>query len=156
MTQPARFFGLALLLLTTLGMASAHPRYNVIDLGTFGGTSSGGVAINPAGKTPAGRMPQAMWLSRIPVQRRGHDRPRDLRGPLQRWSAINAAGQVTGRADTADGSYHAFLYSDGVMTDLGTLGGASARDSPSTPPGKSLVGAARRTPFTRSCTATGS
>lgn len=46
--------------------------------------------------------------------------------------AINAAGQVTGNASTADGDpatgfpFHAFLYSNGTVTDLGTLGGANS------------------------------
>jgi probable HAF family extracellular repeat protein len=40
------------------------------------------------------------------------------------WAAaygINASGEVTGQAQTATGEKHAFLYKDGVMTDLGTL-----------------------------------
>jgi probable HAF family extracellular repeat protein len=36
---------------------------------------------------------------------------------------INNAGQVVGWAGTASGEQHAFLYSAGVMTDLGSLGG---------------------------------
>src|SRR3954453_9060978 len=39
-------------------------------------------------------------------------------------SSINNAGQVTGYSFTSDGAQHAFLYSDGQMTDLGTLGGS--------------------------------
>ena len=35
---------------------------------------------------------------------------------------INNSGQVAGIADTASEPYHAFLYSNGAMTDLGTLG----------------------------------
>jgi probable HAF family extracellular repeat protein len=34
---------------------------------------------------------------------------------------INERGQVVGRADTASGEEHAFLWEDGEMTDLGTL-----------------------------------
>src|SRR5437868_6337631 len=37
--------------------------------------------------------------------------------------AINAAGQVVGRAQTASGANHPFLYSAGVMTDLGLAPG---------------------------------
>lgn len=37
--------------------------------------------------------------------------------------AINAAGQIVGEAETVAGFTHAFLWSHGVMTDLGTLGG---------------------------------
>lgn len=40
--------------------------------------------------------------------------------------AINDAGQIAGWADTPNGlDVHPFLYGDGVMTDLGTLGGSS-------------------------------
>jgi probable HAF family extracellular repeat protein len=37
--------------------------------------------------------------------------------------AINAAGQVVGWSDDVLGRQHAFLWEDGTMTDLGTLGG---------------------------------
>jgi probable HAF family extracellular repeat protein len=37
---------------------------------------------------------------------------------------INNRGQVVGYSTTASGEYHAFLWEDGEMTDLGTLGGA--------------------------------
>ncbi len=37
-------------------------------------------------------------------------------------NAINNAGQVVGGGYTSSGEYHAFLYSGGVMEDLGTLG----------------------------------
>ena len=37
---------------------------------------------------------------------------------------INNSGQVVGESATANGYYHAFLYSSGTMTDLGTLGGS--------------------------------
>jgi len=44
-----------------------------------------------------------------------------LGGAYSSASAVNSAGQVAGSASTSQGS-HAFLYSDGVMKDLGTLG----------------------------------
>jgi probable HAF family extracellular repeat protein len=40
-------------------------------------------------------------------------------------NAINASGQVTGYAYTASGDRHAFLYTGGVLVDLGTLAGFS-------------------------------
>ena len=39
--------------------------------------------------------------------------------------SINALGQVTGESTTPNGQLHAFVYTDGVMTDLGTLPGSS-------------------------------
>jgi probable HAF family extracellular repeat protein len=45
-------------------------------------------------------------------------------GGASSWAnAINNAGQVVGNAQTAGGSYHPFLYSSGVLTDLGILPG---------------------------------
>jgi probable HAF family extracellular repeat protein len=41
--------------------------------------------------------------------------------------AINASGQVTGDAYTADWNRHAFLWDGTTMRDLGTLGGTSSR-----------------------------
>lgn len=41
-------------------------------------------------------------------------------------SDVNNSGQVTGWFATGGGTDHAFLYSGGVSSDLGTLGGASS------------------------------
>jgi probable HAF family extracellular repeat protein len=41
-------------------------------------------------------------------------------GGTESWAySVNNSGQVVGEAKLADGSNHAFLYADGVMTDLG-------------------------------------
>ena len=42
-------------------------------------------------------------------------------------AAVNAAGQVVGSDFTAAGDEHAFLWQDGEMQDLGTLGGRRSR-----------------------------
>jgi probable HAF family extracellular repeat protein len=43
---------------------------------------------------------------------------------LSEAQAINSAGQVVGWSRTVDGETHAFLWENGKMSDLGTLGGA--------------------------------
>ncbi len=48
-----------------------------------------------------------------------------LGGDTSNATAINDHGQVVGWSDTAGGNRHAFLYSSGIMQDLGTLTGGS-------------------------------
>src|SRR5438067_1199865 len=40
--------------------------------------------------------------------------------------AVNGAGQVVGYSYLANGQYRAFLWQNGIMSDLGTLGGTSS------------------------------
>jgi probable HAF family extracellular repeat protein len=48
-------------------------------------------------------------------------------GGLESWgTGINANGQVVGYSYVSGTHSHAFLYSKGMMTDLGTLGGFSS------------------------------
>jgi probable HAF family extracellular repeat protein len=49
---------------------------------------------------------------------------------------VNEAGQIAGTSTTSSGEIHAFLWQNGVMTDLGTLGGSTSRPTtilPSSP-----------------------
>jgi probable HAF family extracellular repeat protein len=45
-----------------------------------------------------------------------------LGGPYSYGNAINNSGQITGYSTTAGSQLHAFIYSTGTITDLGTLG----------------------------------
>jgi len=66
-----------------LDCEAASPLYRVTEIGTFGGSTSVGFAIN-------------------------------------------ANGDVVGRARAATGARHAFLFAGGVLSDLGTLGGTES------------------------------
>ena len=48
-----------------------------------------------------------------------------LGGSISQAHVINDRGQVVGHSMTATGQRHAFLWEDGVMTDLGTLPGST-------------------------------
>jgi probable HAF family extracellular repeat protein len=52
-----------------------------------------------------------------------------LGGTFSNAYALNDAGEVVGSAATKGGMQHAFLYSGGKMTDLGSLGGLGVSES---------------------------
>jgi probable HAF family extracellular repeat protein len=52
-----------------------------------------------------------------------------LGGASSQLNDINVHGQVVGRADTAGGLTHAFVWDRGTMIDLGTLGGQASNSS---------------------------
>jgi probable HAF family extracellular repeat protein len=89
-----------ILIRTTLGTGSRHHSYvwsdgELVDIGSLGGTSREGRQLGPGRFLIAGTYAHA----------------------------INDRGHVVGRSETTDGANHAFLWQDGKMTDLGTLGG---------------------------------
>jgi probable HAF family extracellular repeat protein len=101
------------------------------DVGTLGGLSSYAYGINDAGQiigfsTTAGNTGRAFVYSNSLMMALG-----TLGGANSTAYAINAAGQVVGTADISNSlsDSHAFLYSNGSMTDLGTLGAPAGTDS---------------------------
>jgi probable HAF family extracellular repeat protein len=87
------------------------------DLGTLDGDSSRGTDINSAGEVVGVSGGHAFLYSNV---------LRDFGAPLgySLARAINDRGQVVGLSGTSDFDGHAFLYADGAMQDLGTLGGS--------------------------------
>ena len=105
----------------------------VTDLGTFGGSQSEGRGINNIGQV-TGRA-DAFTYSHAFIYSAGKltDLGTLAAGSLSVGNAINDHGQVTGMSDTLslpprpltppNNASHAFIYSAGKMSDLGTLGG---------------------------------
>jgi probable HAF family extracellular repeat protein len=93
------------------------------DLGTLGGESSLGLAINAAGQvtgqanTAEGAFHAFLWDGTTMLDLG------TLGGESSDGRDLNESSQVTGSADTADGASHAFLWDGTTMLDLGTLGG---------------------------------
>lgn len=97
----------------------------IVDLGTFGGTSSQGYALNNSGhavgeSTLAGNLAShAFWHNGTSLLDLG-----TLGGSSSAAVAINDAGQIAGNSQVVgDLTSEAFIYQAGAMTSLGHLGG---------------------------------
>jgi probable HAF family extracellular repeat protein len=121
--------------------AATEGRWVVRDLGTFGQSFSECVAINDRGQVvcnawvgddgPLGVSPPR--VSTAFVWQNGKSIKLTLGGKQSgvgheytsrgQAGAINEQGQVVGWAETKKGDQHAFLWENGKMRDLGTLGG---------------------------------
>src|SRR3954447_1810274 len=120
--------GLLLGLLLGAAPVPAQILYRVTDLGTLpGGTGALGKAVNNAG--------QVTGLARIGFNEFAFLYSNGQLTHIEARSSgygINNAGQVVGEtaiSTTYPSDWHAFLYSDAQMTDLGTLGGPISRAS---------------------------
>lgn len=119
----------------------------ITDLGTLGGKSSRGSwinnhgqiagvsqipAIDPNGFIACGGSPGSQIVRAFLYEKGGMKDIGTLGGYDSYGNAINDLGQVGGGADvtktinpaTGYPTHHPFLWTNGVMTDLGTLGGA--------------------------------
>ena len=108
--------------------ATAVSHWTLTDLGTLGGSSSYGTAINAAGQvTGYAFTPYVAGSSNYHAFLYSNGVMTDLGtlgGIFSEGYGINAAGQVAGSSYIAgNADTHAVLYSSGTKTDLGTLGG---------------------------------
>lgn len=102
--------------------------YKVTDLGTLGGKASWADGVNDMGQVAG-----TSWISgNAAVHAFLWDPVNGMQdlgtlgsGPHSKAYDVNNAGQVVGTAWVNSYTWHAFLYSGGVMTDLGTGDGGS-------------------------------
>jgi len=109
---------------STSGPAANHAflfsNGNMADLGTLGGMTSIGRGINDSGHIGGDSV--AGGVDRAFLYANGVMTP--ILEAESQGTAINASGQIAGQFATASGFFHAFVYTNGVTADLGTLGGA--------------------------------
>jgi probable HAF family extracellular repeat protein len=116
-----RLAAAAALAFACLPAAQAHSphlaKYSVVDLGATPAEASAGMAIDARGRVAGqqGGRP-ALFGKAGRVTDLG-----TLGGDHGEALALNGVGQVVGGAAVPIGETHAFVWRDGVMTDLGTL-----------------------------------
>lgn len=108
--------------------AALYSDFQLIDLGTLGGSFSEGVAISGSGQVvgnstlPNGMTHATLWSSGEII-----DLGTLPGGTTSYATGINSGGQITGWSDTIQPgtssplTCHAFIYENGQMTDLGNL-----------------------------------
>ena len=112
-------------LLAAISPVNAQQVYQIVDLGTLGGTATTPHGINNQGQVvgqsdlSGDGSRHAFLYSNGVMTDLG-----TLGGVVSSAEAINENGQIVGvSSNTGNLANHAFLYSGGAFTDLGTLGG---------------------------------
>jgi len=100
--------------------SAAPPQYSITDLGSFGGTFNFAYGVNNSAQIVGASSTPAFTLRAFLYQ--GTNMIDLNAGDGSQANSINDQGQIVGYFP-ATGGVHAFLYTNGVLTDLGTLGG---------------------------------
>src|SRR5215213_3513691 len=114
---------------TSPDLALSTAQYTTVDLGTLGGTSSEAFAINPAGQVVGRSTPSASTPPRAFLWENGRMRNigQDVGGSGSVAADINEIGQVAGTFTRTDGTTRGFVWQNGTVRRIGTLGGRNSR-----------------------------
>ncbi len=134
MTVSIRLVSLALAvaaLMAAQEVIASDVRYRIVDLGTLGGTGSFGVGINDLGQAVGTSMLNDVIAPRPFLYSDGIADLGATDDQLGRAIAINNRGQVVGDATTVTpegyDTFRAFLFENGALTNLGSLGGIASQ-----------------------------
>ena len=126
-----KVYGVLILLIATA--ATAATKYSIRNLGTFGGTEGQATGINNSGEVSGSATLPGDLTSHASLYSGGvlNDLGALSGGDLSAGFAVNANGAVAGLSriiTDAAGSYadRAVLFSNNIVLDIGTLGGAEA------------------------------
>jgi probable HAF family extracellular repeat protein len=111
-----------LLIFVALSLRAAAQTYDVVDLGTLGGSSSAAYGINASGQI-TGYGATKTGSHAFLYQNGAMSGLGTLGGEYSLGQSINSLGAVAGYSTLASGAYRGFLYRNGKMSSIGTLGG---------------------------------
>jgi probable HAF family extracellular repeat protein len=141
----------------TTGLPTLDPflwdRGTMIDLGTFGGTFGSAGLLNNRGDVVGTSNLPGDQTSHIFLWRRG--KLVDLftttiGGSPITANQLNESGEIVGYADFPNRPHHAYLWKNGVATDLGTLNGDCFSEAVALNSGGQVVGSSIACDFTSS------
>lgn len=122
-----RFFLVAAAWGLAAGIASADLEYQVIDLGTLGGTNSAALGINDRSQAVGWSQDSNGWTQAFVWQNGAMTGLGFLPGGTNSVAnAINGQGQITGYSHVSATNMHAYAYVSNGLVDLGTLGGPNS------------------------------
>lgn len=133
------FLALALAMLVA-SKAFADISYNIVDLGTLGGSQSWSNGINNNGQVVGGSFVGPGTDHAFSYMNGSMTDLGTLGGLYSRANSVNDNGNIVGHAHLADNTQRAFLYSGGGMQNLGTLPGGTRSEATGISENETIVG----------------